>query len=112
VKLKTSLYHFLVSRIAVMLYLVTGEWVEDPTASAEEFSTPSLTSGKKMFTVIEHFLTNSYYNNSMFGKAKCKLCGDDVRFALRHLKQKHPEVLADKDVAKLNMSRVIEKYFD
>jgi hypothetical protein len=28
------------------------------------------------------------------------------------LKQKHPEVLADKDVAKLNMSRVIEKYFD
>jgi hypothetical protein len=48
----------------------------------------------------------------MFGKAKCKLCDDDVRFALRHLKQKHPEVLADKDVAKLNMSRVIEKYFD
>ena len=75
-------------------------------------STPSLTSGKKMFAMIEHFLTNSYYNNSMFGKAKCKLCGDDVRFALRHLKQKHPEVLADKDVAKLNMSRVIEKYFD
>ena len=76
------------------------------------FSTPSLTSGKKMFAMIEHFLTNSYYNNSMFGKAKCKLCGDDVRFALRHLKQKHPEVLADKDVATLNMSRVIEKYFD
>jgi len=65
-----------------------------------------------MFAMIEHFLTNSYYNSSMFGKAKCKLCGDDVRFVLRHLKQKHPEVLADKDVAKLNMSRVIEKYFD
>ena len=58
------------------------------------------------------FLTNSYYNNSMFGKARCKLCGDDVRFALRHLKQKHPEVLADKDVTKLNMSRVLQKYFD
>ena len=48
----------------------------------------------------------------MFGKATCKLCGDNVRFALRHLKQKHPEVLGDKDVAKLNKSRVMEKYFD
>ena len=47
----------------------------------------------------------------MFGKAKCKLCCDDVRFALRHLKQKHPEVLADKGVAKLNMSRIMGKYF-
>ena len=43
----------------------------------------------------------------MFGKVKCKLCGDKVRFALRHLKQKHPEVLGDKDVAKLDMSRVL-----
>jgi hypothetical protein len=94
-----------------------GSWLPScpPThnfKAIDFLSTPSLTSGKKMFTMIEHFLTNSYYNNSMFGKAKCKLCGDDVRFALRHLKQKHPEVLADKDVAKLNMSRVIEKYFD
>ncbi len=48
----------------------------------------------------------------MFGKAKCKLCGDEVRFALRHLKQKHSEVLSDKDVAKLNMSKVMEKYFE
>jgi ribosome-binding protein aMBF1 (putative translation factor) len=48
----------------------------------------------------------------MFGKAKCKLCGDEIRFALRHLKQKHSEVLSDKDVAKLNMSRIMEKYFD
>lgn len=48
----------------------------------------------------------------MFGKAKCKLCGDEVRFALRHLRHEHPEVLSDKDVAKLNMSRVMEKYFD
>jgi len=48
----------------------------------------------------------------MFGKAKCKLCGDQVRFALRHLKQKHSQVLDDKDVAKLNMARVMEKYFD
>jgi hypothetical protein len=29
----------------------------------------------------------------MFGRAKCKLCGDSVRFALRHLKEKHPETI-------------------
>jgi hypothetical protein len=48
----------------------------------------------------------------MFEKAKCKLCGIEVRFALRHLKQKHTELLNDKDVAKLNMSRVMQKFFD
>jgi hypothetical protein len=47
----------------------------------------------------------------MFGKAKCKLCGDSVRFAIKHLKEKHPETLANGDVAKLKMSRIMEKYF-
>jgi hypothetical protein len=47
----------------------------------------------------------------MFGKAKCKLCGDNVRFVLRYLKEKHPETLKDTDVIKLNMSRIIEKFF-
>jgi hypothetical protein len=37
------------------------------------------------------------------GKTKCKLCGDSVRFALRHLKEKHPETLKDRDVIKLNV---------
>ena len=32
----------------------------------------------------------------MFGKAKCKLCGDNVRFAIRHLKEKHPDVLEER----------------
>ena len=50
-------------------------------------------------------------NSEMFGKAKCKLCGDSVRFALRHLKEKHPESLKDRDVIKLNMSRIMEKFF-
>jgi hypothetical protein len=50
-------------------------------------------------------------NSEMFGKAKCKLCGDSVRFALRHLKGKHPESLKDRDVIKLNMSRTMEKFF-
>ena len=47
----------------------------------------------------------------MFDKAKCKLCGDSVRFAIRHLKEKHPETLKDRDVIKLNMSRIMEKFF-
>jgi hypothetical protein len=47
----------------------------------------------------------------MFGKAKCKLCGDNVRFAIRHLKEKHPDVLEDRDVIKLNMSKIMEKFF-
>ena len=47
----------------------------------------------------------------MFGKAKCKLCGDNVRFILKHLKEKHPETLNDKDVIQLKMSRIKEKYF-
>jgi hypothetical protein len=47
----------------------------------------------------------------MFGKATCKLCGNNVRFALRHLKEKHPETLNDKDVIQLKMSRIMEKYF-
>jgi hypothetical protein len=48
----------------------------------------------------------------MFGKARCKLCGNNVRFALRHLKEKHPETLYDKDVIKLNMLRIMKKYFE
>jgi hypothetical protein len=47
----------------------------------------------------------------MFAKAKCKLCNDHVRFALRHLRTKHPEVLSDKDVAKLNMHQVMKRFF-
>ena len=45
----------------------------------------------------------------MFGKATCKLCGDSVRFALRHLNEKHPDIYPE--VKKLNMSKVMEKYF-
>jgi hypothetical protein len=50
--------------------------------------------------------------NNMFAKAQCRLCGDQVRFGLRHLRMKHPEVLSDKDVARLDMSRIMKKYFD
>jgi hypothetical protein len=47
----------------------------------------------------------------MFGKAKCKICGQIIRFALRHLKQKHPETLNDRDIVKLRMDNVMKKYF-
>jgi hypothetical protein len=46
----------------------------------------------------------------MFGKAKCKLCGDSVRFALRHLKQKHLNIY-DNEVTKMKMANIMEKYF-
>jgi hypothetical protein len=47
----------------------------------------------------------------MFAKARCRLCSDQVRFALRHLRVKHPEVLADKDVARLNMPQIMKRFF-
>ncbi|MEO9295868.1 MAG: hypothetical protein ABI347_09745 [Nitrososphaera sp.] len=46
----------------------------------------------------------------MFGKARCKICGDEVRLALKHLSDKHPEVMGDK--SKANLQRLVEKYFD
>jgi hypothetical protein len=39
----------------------------------------------------------------MFGKANCKLCG--------HLKEKHPETLKDPDIIKLEIPKIMEKYF-
>jgi hypothetical protein len=48
----------------------------------------------------------------LFGKAKCKLCGDSVRFVLRHLEQKHSETLREEDVKKLKMKKILEKYFE
>ena len=37
---------------------------------------------------VQNFYNKEVNNNSeMFGKAKCKLCGDNVRFVLRHLKE-------------------------
>ena len=48
----------------------------------------------------------------MFDKARCRLCHDKVRFALRHLRDKHPESLKDPDVATLNMSKIMKKYVE
>lgn len=46
----------------------------------------------------------------MFGKAKCKICGSQVRFALKHLSDKHPEVFSE--ARQMKMPKIMEKYFE
>lgn len=46
----------------------------------------------------------------MFGKAKCKICGDEVRFALKHLRDKHSDVL-ENEMKKMKMQQIMKKYF-
>lgn len=47
----------------------------------------------------------------MFGKAKCKLCGDEVRLALKHLRDKHEEIYRKEVSSKIKMSSIMKKYF-
>jgi hypothetical protein len=47
----------------------------------------------------------------MFGKAKCRLCGDEVRLALKHLRDKHMEIYLREVASKTKMSGVMKKYF-
>lgn len=47
----------------------------------------------------------------MFGKAKCKLCGDEVRFVFKHLNDKHAEIL-ESELKKMKMQQIMKKYFD
>jgi hypothetical protein len=46
----------------------------------------------------------------MFGKAKCKLCGDTVRLALKHLNDKHAEIYS-KEAKNLKMPDIMSRYF-
>ena len=48
----------------------------------------------------------------MFEKSKCKICGDEVRFVIRHLKQNHENLLDDYDIINLRMDKIMKKYFD
>jgi hypothetical protein len=50
-------------------------------------------------------------NLRMFGKTKCKLCGDEVRLALKHLRDKHGEIYRKEVASKIKMSDVMKKYF-
>jgi hypothetical protein len=45
----------------------------------------------------------------MFGKAKCKLCHKEVRFAIRHLKKEHQQEF--NKLTKLDMPKIMNKYF-
>ncbi len=45
----------------------------------------------------------------MFGKARCKLCGEKVRFAIRHLKNEHQKEFAT--LTNLDMPKIMKKYF-
>lgn len=48
----------------------------------------------------------------MFGKARCKICGDSVRLVLKHLNDKHPEVMAgSSDKSRESLDRLVKKYF-
>jgi hypothetical protein len=40
----------------------------------------------------------------MCGKTKCKLCGDEVGLALKHLRGKHREVYSIEAISKIKMS--------
>ena len=47
----------------------------------------------------------------VFGKAKCKLCGEEVRLALKHMRDKHTEIYNREVAGKMKMSSVMKKYF-
>ena len=49
--------------------------------------------------------------DGMFGKAKCKICGDEVRLALKHLRDKHAEIYGREVAGKMKMSSVMKRYF-
>jgi hypothetical protein len=42
----------------------------------------------------------------MFGKAKCKLCGKKIRFAIWHLKKDHHNEYSK--ITKLDMSKIMK----
>ena len=48
----------------------------------------------------------------MFGKAKCKVCGDKVRLTLKHFSDKHKDIYDAEVAGKLKMSDFMRKYFD
>jgi len=48
----------------------------------------------------------------VFGKAKCKICGDEVRLALKHFSDKHRDIYDTQVAGKLKMSDFMRRYFD
>lgn len=50
------------------------------------------------------------YEWGMFSKAKCRICGDEVRFALKHLNDKHNDIV-ESQVKKMKLQEIMKKYF-
>lgn len=48
----------------------------------------------------------------MFGKSRCKLCGEEVRLTLKHFSDKHKDIYDTEVAGKLKMADFMRKYFD
>jgi 4-aminobutyrate aminotransferase-like enzyme len=48
----------------------------------------------------------------MFGKARCKVCGEEVRLTLKHFSSKHREIYDVEVTGKMKMVEFMKKYFD
>ncbi|HEX7032176.1 MAG TPA: hypothetical protein VF172_04180 [Nitrososphaera sp.] len=48
----------------------------------------------------------------MFGKARCKVCGDEVRLTLKHFSDKHRDIYEAEVAGKMKMADFMRKYFD
>lgn len=57
-----------------------------------------------------------FYSNAqqspMFGKARCKVCGDEVRLTLKHFPDKHRDIYEAEVAGKMKMADFMRKYFD
>jgi len=49
---------------------------------------------------------------AMFGKSRCKVCGDEVRFTLKHFSDKHKDIYDAEVAGRMKMSDFMKKYFD
>ena len=50
-------------------------------------------------------------DNDVFAKAKCRLCGDNVSFALKTLPRKNMLIDTYREITKMKMAKIMEKYF-
>jgi hypothetical protein len=48
----------------------------------------------------------------VFGAARCKVCGEEVRLTLKHFSEKHRDIYDVEVAGKLKMSDFMKKYFD
>lgn len=58
------------------------------------------------------FLLGHLTTIAMFGKARCKVCGDEVRLTLKHFSDKHRDIYEAEVAGKMKMADFMRKYFD